>query len=218
MRRKKSGFDTNFDSLMDILTCVVGVMVFVVIFMVMQARTVNVKMATPKWSSADDNSTRRIVLCQEGKVSLFDFDRGLDELIDGLNRSDVFELAGFAKKANRKNVNDGYHLYLLEADGRKLNIVVHKTPNAPSETVEDLKKPESHLAKIFNQFDPQKDWITFLVDEKSLEVFFKAREIAVAKGFATGWDPKTFSFPYTECLSGCGGGSSSGPGIASGTQ
>lgn len=218
MRRKKSGFDTNFDSLMDILTCVVGVMVFVVIFMVMQARTVNIKMASPKWSSADEESHRRIVLCQNGQVSLFDFDDSLDGLIEGIKKVDVFGLQGFVKKANNKNITDGYYRYQLASEGRNLKIIVHKVQNSPEESVEDLKRADNHLAKIFERFDPQKDWITFLVDEKSLEVFFKAREIAVAKGFSTGWDPKAFSFPYEECLLGCGGSSGGGPGIASGTQ
>jgi hypothetical protein len=48
---------------------------------------------------------------------------------------------------------------------------------------------------------PEDVWLAFAVDSVSVDVFRRAREMAIAEGFATGFDLLTFDFPLSVALS-----------------
>jgi hypothetical protein len=59
----------------------------------------------------------------------------------------------------------------------------------------------SRFATTLREMDPQAVWLAFAVDSTSVDVFRRAREMAIGQGFATGFDLLTFEFPLRVALS-----------------
>ncbi|MFQ5751837.1 MAG: hypothetical protein ACE5HI_07555 [bacterium] len=207
---------TSLDSLMDILTCSVGVMLFVVVFAVMEARGVSVKMFTPIVKDPPQNSERKIFICNKGVIRLFDIDHSVQKLFGNWKIS-YKNVPRIVNSANKKNITDGYFDYKLDYDEwtetdwlsnrtrhRSISLIVNERDGVTGETVDQLDEPSSGFLELIQQFDNEKVWIAFAVDSVSLELFRKAREIAVRHGFATGWDPDTIKFPHEEVVLGGG--------------
>jgi hypothetical protein len=59
----------------------------------------------------------------------------------------------------------------------------------------------SRYAAALQEISSDDAWIAFAVDSLSVDVFRRAREMAIAAGFATGFDLLTFDFPLSVALS-----------------
>lgn len=212
----------NLDSLMDILTCAFGVMLFLVIFAVIEARGVNIKMVTPMAQEPPQDSERLIFLCDNGRIRYLGFDQSVIELIEILGKKQITfdNVPMLIKEANEKNITDGYFSYSLNhfewstifERRRIISVIIKERADISGETVDQLKKGPSQYATLLQQFDKNKAWIAFMVDDKSMEVFREARSIAIKDGFSVGWDPGSITFPYEEVILG-GGNRASGKGV-----
>jgi hypothetical protein len=60
----------------------------------------------------------------------------------------------------------------------------------------------SPYADFLRRVSPRDAWLTFAVDSASVDVFRRARDMAVSLGFATGWDQVRVDFPLNYSLSG----------------
>jgi len=212
---------------MDLLTSVVGTMLFVVIFAIVSARASQVKVITPRLQKPPAKSERKIFLCKDGMLRPFDWDGGKRKLMEGLDKLSYDNAPSVVKKANARNVIDGCFSYKLAYDDwgtedelyRSISLVAQPVGCEMGEVVSDLDKPSSNFSRSLNLLDKSKTWVAFLVDQKSIAVFYTARKIAMESGFASGWDPiSIISFPYKECIIGCPGEENKAAGVGSGVQ
>ncbi len=216
-RRRGSLFDAlNLDSLMDILTCTVGMMLFIIIFAVIEARGVRIKLFTPLAREAPEGVERKVILCHHGTVRLFDFDGAIEQLV-GDREVTYYSIPSIVEKAKTKNITDGYFNYKFEWDEeenwsffgstsrRYFIITAEEIEGQQGEGLPQLKRAENRFSQLLQSIDKDKYWVGFLVDEESLEVFRKAREICISQGFDTGWDPGKLDFPFRQELGGGGG-------------
>ena len=60
---------------------------------------------------------------------------------------------------------------------------------------------EGSYAAALSQLNPDESWLAFAVDSTGFDVFRRARELAISRGFATGFDLLTLEFPLTLALS-----------------
>lgn len=217
----------NFAPLMDLLTSVVGAMLFVVIFAVISARSSQVKMVTPRLQEPPARTERKVFLCTNGTVRMFDWDGGKRKLLTGIGTIGYDEVPAMVARANTTNANDGWFRYSLTYDDwsaggqqyRSISLIAEPIDDLQGERAEDLDTASSKLETTLGRLDKRKTWVTFLVDKNSVDVFQKARTIAVEQGYAAGWDPIVqILFPYKECVMGCPGGKEATAGIARGIQ
>jgi hypothetical protein len=219
-RRGRTAFDLNLDPLMDVVTNVVGVMLFVVVFAVIEARSTTVPLGTPLLSKPSTGQRRVFFLCSEGTIRRFDWDRAADAAIERAGRLTFSRVPKFVADFNATAPQDGYFRYTLDyqTDTNNPYSATRKVFLVAEETRRPERRSPTDEARAFaDQLDamnPGTEWLSVLVDGESIEVFRAAREVAAAKGFAVGWDPKRLTFPDRECLIGCGESTgSSGLGI-----
>jgi hypothetical protein len=191
---------------MDVVTNVVGVMLFVVIFAVMEARSTTVQMFTPVLSQPGPGKSRVLYLCEKGRLRRFGLDRALEPVDQEAADLSFDRIPELVRQFNDRDVRDGEFRYRLSYDtqlglfNRRRTVAV-TAEELPSTTTDDgLGRFEASLASL----TPERAWISFLLDGESLDVFRKARDAAVARGFAVGWDPGRLEFPMTQCVLGCG--------------
>jgi hypothetical protein len=205
--RRRQGFDTsNFDPLMDVVTNVVGVMLFVVIFAVMEARGSTVRMLTPLLSQPGPGQSRVLYLCEHGRIRQFGLDRALAPITQEAADLSFDRIPEFVRQFNDRNVHDEEFRYRLSWDtqlglyNRRRTVSVTAEDLGTAATDDGLRRFEQSL----DHLTPGRNWVSFLLDSESLDVFRKARDTAVAHGFAVGWDPGRLAFPMTQCVLGCG--------------
>jgi len=213
-RARNSDTDITLDSLMDVLSCSVGVMLFIVIIAVIDARGTNILLYSPPLlREPPENSHRILALCQGGKVRIMDVATALETLLGSTQQLNYADVPGFVDEANRKNVSDGnfnYKLVFREEpygeDNRRrvVSLRVEARPETDGETTSELEDGPSAYERSLAGLDEERNWLAFGVDTDSLEVFRKARSIALERGFSTGWDPVSIEFPYEEVILGGG--------------
>jgi hypothetical protein len=191
---------------MDILSCLVGVMLFLVIYTVLELGSAAYQAEVVVSPNPYPESQRVVVLAEGGTVRVLDVRPPLAELLAGFEivRS-VAETQLFVD-ASRPGPGDPHFRFSLTFEERSssdllgfLDLVVEERPGAPGD---DLRDPEgsSYLATL-ETLDPETSWLAFAVDDESVDVFRVARELAIARGFATGFDLLTLEFPLTLPLS-----------------
>lgn len=224
-KRREKQQALGLDSLMDILTCTVGVVLFIVIFAALEAGGIAFGMRTPILHDPPESSERKLFICNNGRIRMMEVSWALVELL-GEERATYDRVPRIVADANKKDVADEFFSYRLEYDQwtdygnwwnstthRAFVLIIEEKVGVLGETTDKLAEPTSMYLNAMSEFDPEKTWFAFAVDEQSLEVFRKARAIALELGFAVGWDPSNTTFPLRQRL-GIGGGS----GFLSGVQ
>jgi hypothetical protein len=219
MRRRRRGrmnFDLNLDSLMDVVTNVVGVMLFVVVFAVIEARSTTVPLGTPLLAKPRAGQRRMFFVCSNGSIRPLGWDRVADDVIARSGKLTFARVPKFVSDFNANAPQDQHFRYRLDWETdtsnpyrstRKVFLISEETsPPVARDPDDEARAFADQLATA----DPDTEWLSFLVDGESIEVFRAAREVAASRGFSVGWDPNHLEFPHRECLLGCGGGSRSG--------
>jgi len=213
-RSRRSDDDLSLDSLMDVLSCSVGVMLFIVIIAVIEARGTNILLYSPPLlREPSQDSQRLLALCQGGTVRILDIATALQQLMGNTTQLKYDDVPRFVEEANSRNISDGAFNYRLVfrdepygEDNRKrvVSIRVEARPGNDGETPDELGEGLSEYERTLAALDEDSNWVAFGVDGDSLEVFRKARSIALERGFSTGWDPLSVEFPYEEVILGGG--------------
>jgi len=204
--KQNRGITLDLDSLMDILSCLVGVMLFLVMYTVLELGSAAYQ-AEVVVSPTREPGTRRVeVLAEGGTVKLLDARPVLVELLSG------FEIVQSAREvqlfadASREGSPDPYFQYSLKFEVRAttdplemLDLVVQKRP-VEGETFSQLDG-DSRFAEKLDALNPDDVWLAFAVDAESVDVFRRARELAIERGFASEFDLLTLDFPLTLPLS-----------------
>ena len=201
----------NLDSLMDILTCSVGVMVITVVLALMDARSAAVNVTLPLAQTPPVEAVRKILLCKEGRVRLFDFTYARQLLVNGQKVS-YRGLPNLVQRANNQEISDAFFNYRfrlkewssVRGNHRGVEMIVEGRVNAHGFDLAQLKEDPSEFEALFHGLSESTIWIAFLVDEQSIPVFREARAIVNKMGIRTGWDPGRLKFPYRVMVIGGG--------------
>jgi hypothetical protein len=81
-----------------------------------------------------------------------------------------------------------------------LDLVVEERPSMVGDSIGQLGAGSSYI-RALDALDPSESWIAFAVDNASIDIFRRARELAIERGFATGFDLLSLDFPLTLPLS-----------------
>lgn len=204
-KHKDRSVGLDLDSLMDILSCLVGVMLFLVIYSVLELGSAAYQAEVIVSPNRPPDARRVLVIAEDGAVRVLDVRPALEELLSGFEivRS-VPEVETFVD-ASRTSPSDPYFTFSLSRDLRAttdllglLDLVVDERPGTVGDRVLD---DGSRFARTLDELDPSQAWLAFAVDSTSIDVFRRARDMAIQRGFATGFDLLTLSFPLTLPLS-----------------
>ncbi len=205
--RDRSGV-LDLDSLMDILSCLVGVMLFLVIYTVLELGSTAYQVEVLVSDEPAPRSRRVVVLYSQGTVRVLDVRPPLSVLLNGFEIVlSTTEIPVFIE-ANRRAPIDQYFSYSLNHVSRSttdlvemLDLEIRERPGAVGDSIHQLLDQESGYATALSGLNPEDSWLAFAVDTASVDIFRRARELAIVEGFATGFDLLTLEFPLTVPLS-----------------
>lgn len=197
----------DLDSLMDILSCLVGVMLFLVIYTVLELGTAAYQAEVVVSPPAAPGSRRVVVLAEDGAVRVLDARPALAELLSGFEIVRSISEVELFVEASRSVPTDHHFRYSLTHEVRSttdllamLDLVVQEIPEAGGDDLRGSAIESSYLEAL-DALDPRESWLAFAVDSTSVDVFRRARELAIERGFATGFDLLSLDFPLTLPLS-----------------
>jgi hypothetical protein len=212
MYRKPRGSSSqsilNLDSLMDILSCLVGVMLFLVIYTVLELGSTSFQVTVPVPLDPPVGSRRVLVLANGGTVRVLDPGRPIRDLSTGIDQVPLDAMPEFVRQVNLSAPTDAYFRYTLDYDvemasvagrDRAFEITVDEIPGEPGEMLQELD-PDSRYVSLLGGLEPTDVWIEFGVDERTLDAFRRARDLAEQRGFATRWGPLSLDFPVSFSL------------------
>ncbi|MBR8827637.1 MAG: hypothetical protein DSM107014_06960 [Gomphosphaeria aponina SAG 52.96 = DSM 107014] len=208
---------TNLDSFLDVMTNLVGFLMFLSLFVSLLAVEGGTIIRTPLVSSSNKNP--RFFEVRENQVSYIDY-----ELIDYQVEKFFASLPGCEqpqrKESSFNNAYSNYYEQELELFQQclKQKSDLIKTFRArtnyyqvsfvdndallyePLETVEgeslaEVEKNYSQFNQQLNEFDPEIDYLAFVVRPDSFETFRKVRDLARRAGFDVGWEPSNSDTP-----------------------
>jgi hypothetical protein len=192
---------------MDILSCLVGLMLFIVMYTVLQLGTAAYQAEVIVSREPTPGSQRVVVLCNDGAVRVLDVREPLRELLTGFEIVQSVSEIGRFIEGNRRTPSDPFFTYSLQYQFRPttdfyamLNLEIAEQPGTVGDSLHHLDAGSEYAEALFD-LDPDEAWLAFAVDSASVDVFRRAREMAIAEGFATGFDLLSFDFPLTVALS-----------------
>lgn len=195
---------------MDILSCLVGVMLFLVIYTVLELGSAAYEAAVPVVRSPPSGAEPVVVLAERGTVRALDVRRPLNQLLSGFQIVTSADVPVFVDQANARPTADRYFEYSLSYDDRfrefgdplrTLALEVREREGAVGDSLHQLDA-RSRFAATLRAMDPTEHWLAFEVDSSGVDVFRRAREMAIDAGFTVMWNPMQTEFPFTHTLAG----------------
>lgn len=192
---------------MDILSCLVGVMLFLVIYTVLELGSAAYTAEVVVSPNRNPDSRRVVVLAEGGTVRVLDVRPALTELLSGFEIVQSVSEAELYVEASRAAPRDPHFEFSLQYEVRSttdllglLDLVIEERAAAAGDSLRRMDESSAYLAAL-EELDPSDAWLAFAVDDASVDVFRVARELAIERGFATGFDLLTLEFPLTLPLS-----------------
>lgn len=218
MRRRRSRSQFHEPSLVplaDMLTNTVGIMVFILIFTVLAAGGVVMVKRLPREHSTEAEPLR--FMCRAGRILPLNDDALIDQFLKPLGRPTSYNAVdAWIKAFNVRQVEDEFFLAKGEGEAIYSTIIIPASVSLDltitftartgvGETVTDIEQSNSRFRQILQSYEPKKRFVHFIVYPDSLDLFFKARSIAVENmHFGYGWRPQKDGEPYRLGLSGSG--------------
>lgn len=208
-RRRHDAGVLDLDSLMDILSCLVGVMLFLVIYTVLELGMATYDAEVPVAYGMPPGSERVVVYASHGTVRLLDARAPLEALLSGFEIVRYDEAERFVRQANERAPTDRHFRYSLVYEDRvsalgdpmgALDLLIEGREGMVGDSIHQLDEASEYATRL-SALNPEEVWLAFAVDEESVAVFRRARELAIARGFATGFDPVDAELPVTHTLS-----------------
>jgi len=206
-RPQGGGGGLDLDSLMDILTCLVAVIVFIVMYAIMELSSQAYQAEVVVSPEPAAGSQRVVVVCEAGTVRVLDVRPALRGLLNGYEIvQSVGEIERFIE-SNQRRPTDRHFSYTLLHEFRPttdfyamLDLQIDEIPGTVGDSIHQLGR-SSRFASALRELDSNDVWLAFAVDTASVDVFRQARELAIAAGFATGFDLLSLDFPLRVALS-----------------
>jgi hypothetical protein len=207
IKNKESGGLLNLDSLVDILSDIVSSFLFIVMYAILQLATHAYQAEVVVSAEPRANTRRVVVVCQDGMVRVLDAQGSLGTLLSGYEIvQSVDEIERFIA-ARPAPPSDRFFAYSLRYQFRPttdfyamLNLEIAERPGIVGDSLQDLDDRSAYAAAL-RELDPRDAWLAFAVDTTSVDTFYRARQMAIDAGFATGFDLLSFDFPLSVALS-----------------
>jgi len=207
LNSRREGSALDLDSLMDILSCLVGVMLFLVIYTVLELGSAAYQAEVVVSRERVPSSQRVMVVANQETVRILDVRGPLNQLLSGFEIVQSFAEVPVFVEANPRTPSDPYFDYSLTYQARSttdplelLDLTIRERPGVVGDSIHQLGAT-SLFVEALGRLDPERVWLSFAVDAESGDIFRRAHEIAIGRGFATGFDQLELDFPLAVRLS-----------------
>ena len=199
-RRRNRAPSQNLDSFLDILTNTVGVLMFISLFATLIATgsspKTNVTIQTPLSSPTKKSSLWfEINGSKVSHLNLRDVREKEIELTSNLpncNRAAGqanFQSCQLSLLGRQSNFRSDTSNYQVKAVDRGVSLLFQpKNPNIGEDTTQ-ITQAGSEYQAVLSQFNPEEDYLIFIVRPDSFEAFRTARKQAWDAGYDVGWEP-----------------------------
>lgn len=193
---RKIELQQNWDSFLDVLTNTVGVLIFICLFTSLVAAESTSIIRTPLESQTDKNAI--FFECKAGRVRSLDNQKVSEEFSDFLKTLPdvtasnidrlISEMSQFSVRTEHFNVNQTmdysylYDSYVIQTNYEPLQDI-------SGEKSQQLNDRNSEFQEKLKSYDPQSEYLAFLVREDCFQAFRQARDIAWKQNFNVGWEP-----------------------------
>lgn len=215
-RRRNAQVAQNLDSFLDILTNTVGVLMFISLFVTLIATgsspktsvTIQTPLASPTdkeslWFELNGNKISHLNLRQvrEQELELSGNLPNCNKPLSNSNSSDYalrqsnYEsclLSILGRQTNFRASTDNYQISTVD---RGVSLLFDPLSEDIGETSSQLTAPNSDYRQVLSQFNPNQDYLVFIVRPDSFETFRAARQQAWDAGYEVGWEPLTQDAP-----------------------
>lgn len=193
---RKIELQQNWDSFLDVLTNTVGVLIFICLFTSLVAAESTSIIRTPLENQTDKEAiffeckSERIRSLENQKVS-----EEISDFLESLPEVNTRNLDRFLTKMNQFSVKtDHYQVsrsmqYSYLYDDYVIQTNYKPLQDISGETSQQLGQPNSEFQKKLESYDPQSEYLAFLVREDCFQAFRRARDIAWKRNFNVGWEP-----------------------------
>lgn len=188
-RRRDDDAVLSLDSFLDIVTNVVGVLILVAVVTVLSAGDITIATGATALRKPKNATTRVLVECARGQIFFVDEEANAAKaktLVEEWTIGAV-EAESVPALFEARDVGDSTHRVRAQQATRGIAWVYQLRDRARGDDIEDLAKGRSDFAKLLDRADGS--YIYFVVHDDSFDVFREARDLAQARGFATGWHP-----------------------------
>jgi hypothetical protein len=225
MRRRRSRTQFHEPSLVplaDMLTNTVGIMVFILIFTVLTAGGVVLVKRLPREHSTE--AAPLYFVCTGGRLFHLNDDESISQFLKPLGQVTSFEAVdGWMRRFNARQVEgeffvakgEGEAIYSNDILTRSVRLdltVVFLPRDAAGETEKEIEQHNSRFRQILRGYQPEARFVYFIVHPDSLDLFLKARSIAIQDmHFGYGWMPLRAGEPVRFALSRSSGGYTAAP-------
>ncbi len=207
--RRNNHVSQNLDSFLDILTNTVGVLMFISLFVTLIATgsspktkiTIQTPLSSPTdkeslWFEIKNNQVSHLNLRQVREQEL-----ELSANLPNCNRPSRSNSSDYSTRQNN------YQSCLLSILGRQSNfrastknyevttvdngvsLLFEPLSDEIGEPIDRLTTANSQFQQVLSQFNPNKDYLVFIVRPDSFEAFRAARKQAWDAGYEVGWEP-----------------------------
>lgn len=208
----------NLDSFLDILANTVGVLMFVGLFISLVAVESATIVRTPLVSKTEkkpyffevrgnkttyldkevadahiENIVESLTLCNKPDVpsdySDLDYNLYYEQLQSYYGQLQKYQDCITYKTEEFKNFRARTSHYEVRLELETFSMIYEPREADAGESTEELKQANSEYRSILKKFNPQTDYLAFIVRPDSFKAFRQAREIAWKEGFSVGWEP-----------------------------
>ena len=207
---KSDRVNQNLDSFLDVLTNTVGVLMFISLFVTLIATgssskskiTIETPLSSPTdkeslWFEIDDNKVSHLDLrlvrekelelssnlpnCNKprGSINAPDYD-----LRQNNYQSCLFSIIG--RQSNFQTATKNYNVRTVD-DG--VSLLFNPASTEIGESIAQLKTANSQFQQVLTKYNPNKDYLVFIVRPDGFEAFREARKKARDAGYEVGWEP-----------------------------
>ena len=209
-RRTNHNVSQNLDSFLDILTNTVGVLMFISLFVTLIATgsnpktrvTIQTPLSSPTdkqslWFEIDDNKVSHLNLRQVREKEL-ELSGNLPNCIrpssdpgssDYFSRQNNYQSCLLSILGRQSNFRTNTENYAVKTVDRGVSLQFDPRSPDTGETTSQIAAPDSDFRRVLSQFNPQKDYLVFIVRPDSFEAFRAARKQAWDAGYEVGWEP-----------------------------
>lgn len=197
----------NLDSFLDVLTNIVGVLIFVTIFASLSATgggapkthvTIQTPLSSPTnkealWFEIQNKKVSHLNLRQVRAKEL-DLSSNLPNCNKPTSSGDSISLSNYQScllsiLGRQSNFSVDTENYRVKTVDQGVSLLFEPLSANIGETTTQLAAANSAYQQVLSKFNPQKDYLAFIVRPDSFEAFRAARKQAWKAGYEVGWEP-----------------------------
>jgi hypothetical protein len=189
-RRRDTETELSLDSFLDIVTNVVGVLILIAVVTVISAGDIALSSGASALTAPKASATRVMFECAGDKLFLVDEAANGERIRDAVHE----ELGNESVTADRvvavlaeRDIGDVNHRVLAEWDGHN-NLTWLYVLRDDARAESDVESGDSSFVKTLDALAGH-GFVYFVVHDDCFETYREARDLARARGVATGWHP-----------------------------